>query len=488
MVVVFVIWCAAGAVVWAEEPGVARQPRSYDDMERLLHEVSERPEVSLEVAGQSVEGRAIFAVRLGRSTTEASWRVLFFGQQHGDEPAGKEALLDLILTIADDPSRLPDGVELWVVPQVNPDGAAAGKRRSSAGADLNRDHLLLRQPETLALHRLARRVRPDIVVDCHEFSRDSRSYTEHGWFKWPTITMGTANHPALPDSIFEVGLQWVEAARQPMAAAGISYERYLVGGAPPNDEMRPSTLEANDGRNGLASLGSLGFIIESGRYANADDPNHDLHLRVEGYLVLLWRFLEDTTLRQASLDAVAEARSGNLPRFVGANVFWGNNGLRTAQVKVIRQSDGAVISVETANLMHDRVVKRAVELPAAYCIVAEEAEVFAELLDRHGLSYVRLATDRELDAAGFRLVAVEAEDDPLYERYAGRQIVQPAESQQRRFAAGSLLVTVDQPHWARVVQLLEPRLLYGLFQYKELRKTVSWNGWLPIWCLDSLPG
>jgi len=56
-----------------------------------------------------------------------------------------------------------------------PDGAEAGTRKNSAGADLNRDHVTLFQPETEALHRVARRVKPHLAVDAHEFGRDSRS-------------------------------------------------------------------------------------------------------------------------------------------------------------------------------------------------------------------------------------------------------------------------------------------------------------------------
>ena len=60
--------------------------------------------------------------------------------------------------LAEHPERLPEDVDLYLMPMLNPDGAEAHRRFTSTGADLNRDHLLLAQPETQALHRVARRI------------------------------------------------------------------------------------------------------------------------------------------------------------------------------------------------------------------------------------------------------------------------------------------------------------------------------------------
>ena len=95
-----------------------------------------------------------------RPAPTPAWKVLFYAQQHGDEISGKDALLFLVRDIARDPSLLPPDVDLWIFPMMNPDGAEAGTRRNAAGADLNRDHIALEQPETQALHRVVRRVRP----------------------------------------------------------------------------------------------------------------------------------------------------------------------------------------------------------------------------------------------------------------------------------------------------------------------------------------
>src|SRR4051812_13572069 len=71
--------------------------------------------------GRSLEGRPIQAVEVGnRSGT----RVLVVGCIHGDEIAG--------ISIADALAHLaPRDLDLWIVPDLNPDGVAAGTRQNA---------------------------------------------------------------------------------------------------------------------------------------------------------------------------------------------------------------------------------------------------------------------------------------------------------------------------------------------------------------------
>src|SRR5690606_19540588 len=103
-----------------------------------------------------------------------------------------------------------------------------------------------------AIYAAAHDIQPHVTVDCHEFTRDSRDYIDNGWSEWPLIMMDTANHPALGDEIYNAGLEWVASAEPLMAAKGYTYTRYYVGGTPPRDELRYSTVDADDCRNGVA--------------------------------------------------------------------------------------------------------------------------------------------------------------------------------------------------------------------------------------------
>ena len=64
--------------------------------------------------GTSVEGRPIVAYRVG---TPGGTPVVVVGSIHGDEQAGIEIAEHLR-----DAAAIPDGLDVWVVPTVNPDG------------------------------------------------------------------------------------------------------------------------------------------------------------------------------------------------------------------------------------------------------------------------------------------------------------------------------------------------------------------------------
>ena len=64
--------------------------------------------------------------------------VVLIGQQHGDEPAGSEALLVISRELAQGLLEpLLDRINVVVVPRANPDGAEVGTRVTANGVDLN---------------------------------------------------------------------------------------------------------------------------------------------------------------------------------------------------------------------------------------------------------------------------------------------------------------------------------------------------------------
>jgi murein peptide amidase A len=128
------------------------------------------------VIGHSVRGRAIRAVELRAG--DARRTVLVVGCIHGNEPAG----MDVVALLRRRP--IP-GVDLWLVPVLNPDGLAAGTRANADGVDLNRNFPSLWQrlgrrgtewsgprplsePETRAARSLILRVRPALTIWFHQ--------------------------------------------------------------------------------------------------------------------------------------------------------------------------------------------------------------------------------------------------------------------------------------------------------------------------------
>lgn len=452
----------------------------YDEMERFLLDAARPGLVEVTVEGRSLQGRAIYLARLKRGAAPARWRVLFYAQQHGDELAGKDAQLFLLRDVLRRPERLPEDTEVWLMPSLNPDGGEAGTRRNAAGADLNRDHQALSQPETQALYRVVRRVRPHVAVDCHEFTRDGEAWRRRGFIKWPIITMDTANHPLLDPALVRAGERWVAEAAAPLARAGHAFERYWVGGPPPDEEQRHSAFDADDGRNGVALHGGLSFIIESGGRWSAPDPQADLGQRVDAYLGLLWRFVEERGHRAQDLAAIDAAQRRPLPAFLPVNVLWGSLGLRPRAVKVIESASGRTREVTTPNFMSDVVVKRSVAAPQAYAVTGAAAPAFRALLERHALAFDELQAPQAVTAERCRLLRVEEQEDPVYARYAGRQVVERQPAGLLELPAGTLLVRLEGPDATRAAALLEPTALYGLYALPEYRKLAGEDGLLPV--------
>ncbi len=129
--------------------------------------------------GASAKGRPIFAVLLANSEQRADTRVLVISGQHGDEVSPVYAMLDLAEDIARnrDPhlAGLLKDTSIFIVPVANPDGFAAYQRSSSSGADLNRGWRAAVQPEIRSVRSLVERVKPQVVIDLHEWmDRDPR--------------------------------------------------------------------------------------------------------------------------------------------------------------------------------------------------------------------------------------------------------------------------------------------------------------------------
>ena len=93
----------------------------------------------------SVEGRAIRGVELGDGPR---WIAVIGGIHQGNE-ANTTDLVNLLLDhFRDNLVEIPDGVGLAFIPDLNPDGAAAGTRTNANGVDLNRNWDAGWQPDT----------------------------------------------------------------------------------------------------------------------------------------------------------------------------------------------------------------------------------------------------------------------------------------------------------------------------------------------------
>ncbi len=136
-----------------------------------------------EIIGRSVQGRPILVHRVGDPTAPVN--VLVVGCIHGDECAGLP-IIDRLRRSAPIP-----GVELWLVPSVNPDGRRAHSRGNAHGVDLNRNFSVgwrriprssryhsgprpFSEPESRVVRELVTQIRPSLSIWFHQPERNVR--------------------------------------------------------------------------------------------------------------------------------------------------------------------------------------------------------------------------------------------------------------------------------------------------------------------------
>jgi protein MpaA len=106
--------------------------------------------------GRSYEGRGIEVVHVAG----AGKRILVVGCIHGNECEGTDVTRLL--------ARSQSDADLWLLPQLNPDGVARRSRFNARGVDLNRDFLAATQRETRIARKLILRLRPDVTIWFHQ--------------------------------------------------------------------------------------------------------------------------------------------------------------------------------------------------------------------------------------------------------------------------------------------------------------------------------
>jgi hypothetical protein len=474
-----VLAAAGAAAALPEDHRTLARSTSFAEMQAFLAALPAGGPAAVTVEGTTAQGRALYLVNL-KGSPAASYRVLFYAQQHGDEVSGKDALLYLIRDAVRDPRSLPPDLDLWLMPMVNPDGAEAGTRRNAADVDLNRDHIELSQPETQALHRVARRLCPHLAVDCHEFGRDPEAWRARGWEKWPDITLDALNTPLFDPAVVAAAERRIDDAAAACARANHPFLRYWVGGVPPDEEQRHSAPDIDGALNGIGMYGGLSFIIEAAVRHAGENTSADLGNRVDAYLVVLRSLLADAATRERDRALVERSRARALPPFLPVNYLWVNPGMAITRFPVVETATGLRIEVATANMMTALVVKRSVSAPAGYAIVPEAAAEIGALLERHGIPFERLGAPKRARVEACTLLRVEDELDEVYARYAGRQIVARGAAAERELATGSLWVPLAGEAAVRAALVLEPAQLYGLYQYPRFRSLVSWDGTLPV--------
>ena len=259
--------------------------------------------------GRTQRGVALEALVLTRSantdpgTLTASGKptVLLVGQQHGNEPAGSEALLVIARELAQGLLQpLLEKINVVIVPRANPDGASSDQRASYGGLDMNRDHLLLNTPEAQALARLEKALQPMVVVDAHEYTVVGRYLEKFGTVQKFDALLQYATTANLPEFLTKAAEEWY---RRPLLAAlrneGLTTEWYHTTSSDLQDKkISMGGAQPDTGRNVNGLKNAVSLLIET---RGVGIGRLHIQRRVHTHVVAISSVLASTAQRMSEL-------------------------------------------------------------------------------------------------------------------------------------------------------------------------------------------
>ena len=302
-----------------ETPGLAEGRRAFTTnaelsqwLLRLATDTQGATRSRLLDLGLSQRGTPIQALLLTQAagtdiaTLEASRRptVLLVGQQHGDEPAGSEALLVVARELAQGLLEpMLKRINVIIVPRANPDGAEAGKRATASGVDMNRDHLLLKTPETRALAALVRDYRPMAIIDAHEYTVAGRFLEKFHAIQRYDVLLQHATTANLPEFMTRAALEWYRAPMiKALDAENLTQEWYYTTSTRMDDlRLSMGGTQPDTGRNVNGLKNAVSMLLET---RGVGIGRAHIQRRVHSHVTALTSALRSTVDRADSLQQV----------------------------------------------------------------------------------------------------------------------------------------------------------------------------------------
>lgn len=389
--------------------------------------------------------------------------VLLVGQQHGDEPAGSEALLIIARELA--PGGLLEPllarINVLIVPRANPDGALTGLHATANGVDMGHDHLLLRTPEAQALAMLTRDYRPTVVIDAHEFVVAGPYLQKYQALRRQDVLLQYAGTPNAHEFITKAAREWLQ---EPMTAAlqnaQLSSDWYATTSADPQDMALSMASIAPDSLSNTNALrNALGLMVQT---RGVGIGRTHIQRRVHSQVVAISSALRSTAERASDLSKVqtyvrreTAAKSCQQQLVVQAAQTPGQR-----EVTFLQPQTGAdyTIKVDWNSSLALRSLKSRPR-PCGYWLAAE-AGAAVERLEQLGLQVMRVAESAPLIADTY---TPTHQATPQATAGTPRQVQVTPTRGAVDAAPGSFYVPMNQPGAHLVAAALEPDTEYSFF-------------------------
>ncbi|WP_020528837.1 M14 family metallopeptidase [Flexithrix dorotheae] len=256
------------------EKSISHQYLKLEDIQPIIDKLDEDKTFKVKVLGESVEGRKINLLKLGKGKTN----VLLWSQMHGNEPTATMALMDMFnFFLASDEldefrEKVLEECTLYFVPMLNPDGAEKYQRRNALDFDINRDAQRLQSPEAKILKKIRDKTNADFGFNLHD---QSTLYSAGKSANQASISF------LAPAYNYEKDVNDVRG--NAMKIIGIldeTLQQFIPGHIAKYDD----TFEPRAFGDNIQKWGTSTILVESGGYPN--DPEKQ-HLRKMNFILLL---------------------------------------------------------------------------------------------------------------------------------------------------------------------------------------------------------
>ena len=459
------------------------RPTSYDELAGYIQQLEKSGLIKTEVLAKSVQGRSIFGVKFSSSEfgkDPSKIKVLFLAQQHGNEQGGKEGALLLMQELLKPENRyLFNRIDLVIVPQMNPDGSETNHRRNGNGMDLNRNHLILTEPETTGLHRLFDKYLFEVTMDIHEYSPYGESWQKYGYRNNSDLLLGSATNSNVPEKLRNLSNNgFLPFINDFLDARHVSNFIYSPGGPPEIDYIRHSTFDINDGRQSFAIQNTFSFIQEglNGKDGLSDSIRHRAECHMKGMLgLLVYSYTNCRELKKLVADERKNLINGT-PARVSIQSEHARNG-KILPLPLISYSTGNDTVVNVSD--YRPVVKSIydVQKPAGYLIPRQLKEL-SQWVERQGIINTPYEPKNSDKIEMYEVQSIDSVD------FEGDIVVNPALIVKQPVKPINpddyIYLPTRQLKGDMIVIALEPKSMLGLVTYKEFSHLLRQGEEFPV--------
>lgn len=423
--------------------------------------------INYQIIDTTNQGRYLPIVKIAKKSNESKPSILFIGQQHGNEPAGKEGLLLLIKDFANGKYiNWLENADLYIILQVNPDGADLNQRRTIENIDLNRDHLLLKSREAKVVQDIFDELKPVITVDFHEYYPYSKSWEQFGYRRDFDIQFGGLTNINIDEDLQNYFYQTVyPEVEQKVAQRGYSFFEYTLGSFAQGERMRHSNVDINDGRQSFGICNTLSFIVEG---KNGRDSISEIERRAKSQYLTAKSILESCVKHIDEINRlVTTARKNNLiqnpdekvsirmDHFKGDTAFY-------YPLKSVNEIKDSVFKVDEFHSQVKSILD--ITVPKAYLIPKTDT-LLVEWLKRTNFTFLNFDHNNDDEIIAYEISNLRRSVDEELENYYPE--VSAVKIDEELLNNQYFAVPTNQFYKYKIITAIEPQAMYGTINYPD---------------------